>query len=560
MDEEKLYYEAHGTQFWVDAADPRNTGNQKNNKVCCPACAPMLPNQLVLRIKSSLHPVEGKLRCSCRRDGCVLVSVLYTNFGFKVFRQRSVQVHSHVSHVCHIACSVHALIGGAVHTCTSWHARVYIALMCCFTLSGAPCESTFALWRPFWVRLQDDRAAIGCVCVHHLTRDLLENAIRRLRCQCHRGKLTRTDGHACQFSDSCDCACKVCLDTVPLLQAAVCDTDCSLPRLPCALQECPDCGLEAALVCPRKENNPSRVAGKVRLMKRGTLSVPGYQARPKMQPVSVEEDLGQLHDDMREKFKFMLMHDYMARRLGAAFRSHVHNLKHDEEVWVMDYIENFSCFQEFAIQQDHYGHTQITIFVILCIRCRREGEGVEYPTFQLPNHLTCELHAFLSEDLDHDVGFAQLCMATVMDKKESEDTVPERVRLWTDGGRAHFKNFQMLKYMATLARRYGTKFWWCFFQSCHGKGMHDGAGAWIKAAVARACLAGVGIASVEDFFHFCRQFLNTNTSRSNFTSERHFYLISIADAAMFRASMHAQVTCTSNPNPTLHTQLSCNTV
>lgn len=48
--------------------------------------------------------------------------------------------------------------------------------------------------------------------------------------------------------------------------------------------------------------------------------------------------------------------------------------------------------------------------------------------------------------------------------------------------------------------------------------MHDGAGAWLKSAAARACLAGVGIGCVEDFFHYCRLFLNTNKARSNFTS------------------------------------------
>ena len=42
----------------------------------------------------------------------------------------------------------------------------------------------------------------------------------------------------------------------------------------------------------------------------------------------------------------------------------------------MDYIENFSCFQEFALQQDHFAHEQITIFVILCFRHRRAGEEV----------------------------------------------------------------------------------------------------------------------------------------------------------------------------------------
>jgi len=46
------------------------------------------------------------------------------------------------------------------------------------------------------------------------------------------------------------------------------------------------------------------------------------------------------------------------------------------QVWVMDFIENFSCFQEFALQQDHFGHDQVTIFVVLCFRHRRAGEEV----------------------------------------------------------------------------------------------------------------------------------------------------------------------------------------
>ena len=75
-----------------------------------------------------------------------------------------------------------------------------------------------------------------------------------------------------------------------------------------------------------------------------------------------------------------------------------------------------------------------------------------------------------------------------------------------------------------------------------GKGMHDGAGAWLKSAVARACLAGVGISTAQDFFQYCSQFLATNATKSNFTSERHFYLISIETAAMYRATMPAKIT------------------
>ena len=124
------------------------------------------------------------------------------------------------------------------------------------------------------------------------------------------------------------------------------------------------------------------------------------------------------------------------------FRDHLWDLPEDEEVWVMDYIENFSCFQEFALQQDHFGHEQVTIFVIMCFRHRRDGEHVESPTFRLPPHLTAELHAFFSEDKEHDTGFAQMCINMVMDAKECAEVLPTRVRNWSDGGRAHFKNYR----------------------------------------------------------------------------------------------------------------------
>ena len=42
-------------------------------------------------------------------------------------------------------------------------------------------------------------------------------------------------------------------------------------------------------------------------------------------------------------------------RHAELFRDHLFDLPENEEVWVMDYIENFSCFQEFALQQDHFG-------------------------------------------------------------------------------------------------------------------------------------------------------------------------------------------------------------
>ena len=71
--------------------------------------------------------------------------------------------------------------------------------------------------------------------------------------------------------------------------------------------------------------------------------------------------------------------------------------------------------------------------------------------------------------------------------------------------------------------------------------MHDGAGAWIKNAAARAVLSGVGIGSVKDFYDFCVRCLVHNMPHRNFTSQRHFYLVHEESVALYRAIMPADV-------------------
>ena len=151
------------------------------------------------------------------------------------------------------------------------------------------------------------------------------------------------------------------------------------------------------------------------------------------------------------------------------FHHHIDNVSTDEEVWVMDYIENYSCFEEYALQQDHYSHNQVTIFVVLCFRGRRKGEEVAHVTHSLPPHVTCELHAFISEDQNHDAGFAQLCLHMILQAKQERGELPTRLKWWSDGGPAHFKLMQQFLFIGTVATTYNVVVWWCFFQSCHGK-------------------------------------------------------------------------------------------
>ena len=222
--------------------------------------------------------------------------------------------------------------------------------------TDAPGVGWFRSIRPYWVKLRERRHVIGCVCVHHAKHHLLEGAAKKLRRKVHR---SRCGGGArnCKLGERCDCHCAVCTTDMPLLQAAVCSApEQDQPCLACVLQECSDCGLQRALVCQNKEaNNQAYLKGNVRLMRTVTRSVPGYEDKNKIEPVSVACSLKEIFDEISDSFSFTLMHDYLATRLANQFHFDLYNLPIDEEVWVMDFIENFTCFQEFALQQDHYG-------------------------------------------------------------------------------------------------------------------------------------------------------------------------------------------------------------
>ena len=170
-----------------------------------------------------------------------------------------------------------------------------------YRVADAPSCAIFRNWKPYWVKLRDDRLTIGCVCVHHARHALLESALTQLRSKVHRskGKVSSEDG-TCRFGERCDCECKVCTGSKPLLRAAVCPVqDGNLPRLRCVLQECEDCGLERVLVCSKKEQGAAHLKGKVRLMRNITRSIPGYDDEMKTEPISVECTLEQVFHEVR---------------------------------------------------------------------------------------------------------------------------------------------------------------------------------------------------------------------------------------------------------------------
>ena len=96
-----------------------------------------------------------------------------------------------------------------------------------------------------------------------------------------------------------------------------------LPKLRCVLQECDECGLEKVLQCESKETaNADHLAFQTRQYVSVTRSVPGYDDKTQTEPRNVNVTLQSLFDQIREKFPFMMMHDYLAHRLAHMFQAH----------------------------------------------------------------------------------------------------------------------------------------------------------------------------------------------------------------------------------------------
>lgn len=414
-------------------------------------------------------------------------------------------------------------------------------------------------WRCFWHRSVTERRVSSCGCSHCLSERELEKAVRigRHRHGMHAakpgGKRKRPQ---CVYDGNCRCACFICnmseSDTEKsYLELAMCSKEQkALPNLACVLQKCSKCGIARVLNCPEEADLGNYIQVKAKKYVKVTMTIPGQEERTTLKLKSIQQAFTQWVMDLKDLMPFTLLHQYLEKRIqreyGSMVREHLMGVD-DTEAWIMDFIENFSCFDQSELYMDHYNHEQVTIFVILVLRQRREGE--ELPpgtaTFRLPEHMTCELHAFISEDRKHDAGFFQKCVLLLLNQRKDAGTLPRKLIWWTDGGPAHFKMFRNLDFLAAIALVFNLVIWWCFFQSAHGRGMQDGGGNWLKSAAALLVLSGVSIQDAFEFYAVAMEHLLENKSDANFTNRRFFYFVTVTEAMSHRAAMPAEVTSNS---------------
>ena len=85
----------------------------------------------------------------------------------------------------------------------------------------------------------------------------------------------------------------------------------------------------------------------------------------------------------------------MCRWQGDAYHQSIEELAKGEILMIADYIENFSTFSRVELQQDYYNKEQVSIFIVMLIRHRMEGEVEQNVEVKRTCPNACSHHNFV---------------------------------------------------------------------------------------------------------------------------------------------------------------------
>ena len=206
----------------------------------------------------------------------------------------------------------------------------------------------------------------------------------------------------------------------------------------------------------------------------------------------------QLLDIFLSDLKSMSQHVFAANWNYAMFQYIRDNLKPGYLLQVLDFGQNYMNIFQDEPQSKHWDHTQTTIHPIVNFFIK-EGESVA----------TVEEHIMISSDKLHDKFAVKTFEETSLSALNAKGFVPTHIIQFNDNCSSQYKGKGIFKFVShseiSKLKMY--------FRARHGKGPADGAVGRVKAAATRAVkLRQVLIRSAQEFYNFCKEKLNKNTS------------------------------------------------
>lgn len=244
-------------------------------------------------------------------------------------------------------------------------------------------------------------------------------------------------------------------------------------KLDCLMGDCPDCGFELFPLCPKELDSIDSFTLKWKCFEYYEVGVDKKTGRPKkrLREAFKETPVDEFLSYMEKTVTTFITHNFRARWQDEQCQKMMKNVPQGVIISHIDFAENYSFAIQNEVQSMYYFSTSVTILVHITMW--REGEDIIKQT-----------HFYVSDDKDHDSAYVQHCLLLHWDWLQDSGFIPEEHWVYSDGCNAQFKCATAMYFVA----RYpiltkGCKMRWSYFESAHGKGEWDGAGAVVKRAL-----------------------------------------------------------------------------
>ncbi|GAQ89961.1 hypothetical protein KFL_005820050 [Klebsormidium nitens] len=353
-------------------------------------------------------------------------------------------------------------------------------------------ERSFEVLKPWFVRKLKDRNV--CCCKYDVEMRYLLDALRRVRMTRH---------------EQCKCGCNLCRPSPADMSCQIHKKDynsvsafceelmCPKPegsdkhKPECISGKCGLCGFERKFATCPVELDASAPLVKYKsfqyvvVLDKNGQPIKDRDGRDKkrIKEVMVESSPSELFSALGAKVPPFLQHTFRVKWQDKQFRELLDTFPVGTVVSVIDFAENYSFEQQDEIQSMHWHSDQITILVHITYRHKQlEIDGVESTAEN--RQIARETVFYISDDKQHDTHFVQHCLVKkhAAEMKERGIKVEEH-RVFSDGAASQFKSRRAFYFVARYPGLTAVKMEWYFFESGHGKGEHDGAGAVVKSAL-----------------------------------------------------------------------------
>lgn len=201
-----------------------------------------------------------------------------------------------------------------------------------------------------------------------------------------------------------------------------------------------------------------------------------------IEKVSKTNTMAELLNELYELMGEFLDHEFIKRNQAAVIEKLIKlasMLNSDFAVILIDFAENFKCFDQNEPQSAHYGQTPVTVFTIAIYH---RGFTSMVIVSECEKHYKETILAYLDVIIDH-------LPVTV-----------QKIFFWSDNPSSQFKSQYIMEGMKTFQNRRKKIINWNFYAAMHGKSVVDGIGGSVKRFVHDRILSqGETVKSAADF-------------------------------------------------------------